>query len=114
MVGFFATWWMGLLAGLVLSATGLLFRDHRAMFRVVIRALVLTLCVSVLSGITGFIYARIYLIKAGVNWWLPGDLVHREDFITVGSIHNFSYAGGMIGIGAGLIYIMRMRKRPAL
>jgi len=44
-----------------------------------------------------------------VNWWLPENLVDRKAFITVGSIHNFSYLGGLLGIIAGIIYLVWLR-----
>jgi len=67
----------------------------------------------------GFLYGRHYLTRTGVEWWLPENLVHKNDFITVGAIHNASYAGGLVGLLIGVTYLVIARyalnaKRRAL
>jgi hypothetical protein len=109
-IGFLATWWMGIIIGLGLGLTALVFKDHKAMAKAIRKSIVLVVCSAVVAGVLGFFYGRFVLTKTGVDWWLPGNLVDRNAFITVGSIHNFSYLGGLLGLIAGIYYLVRLNK----
>jgi hypothetical protein len=108
-IGFLATWWFGLFIGAVLGLVALLFPDAATMRNAIIRAIGVVYGTVVLAGLAGFLYGKYYLAKAGVSWWLPANLAHKNDFITVGSIHNFGYAGGLTGLLIGLLYLLRTR-----
>jgi hypothetical protein len=108
-IGFLATWWVGLFIGAALGLVALVLPDAPAMRRALAGAIGLVYGTAVLAGVTGFLYGRYHLVSTGVNWWLPADLVHKNDFITVGSIHNFSYAGGLLGLLIGVLYLLKRR-----
>jgi hypothetical protein len=110
-VGFMATWWMGLPIGLILGLVGLTIKDNRQMFRITLKAFVLTTIVAFITGLIGLAYGKVILANTGVSWWLPDNLIDKKNFIAVGSMHNFSYLGGLIGLIAGIIYILRQRKK---
>ncbi|HCS20864.1 MAG TPA: hypothetical protein DIW47_09965 [Bacteroidetes bacterium] len=109
-VGFLATWWMGLPIGLILGLIGLVHENSNQMFRVTLKAILITVLVAFATGLIGLAFGKLYLADAGVDWWLPENLIDRENFIAVGSMHNFSYLGGLTGLIAGVIYSIR-RKR---
>lgn len=115
MVGVKATWWMGLYIGLILAAFALIFRNADIMFASAMQALGIILLIAIITGVLGGFYGHYVLAKRGVDWWLPENLVHRSDFITVGSIHNFSYLGGGIGLAVAIAFLYfkrhRLRKR---
>jgi hypothetical protein len=113
-VGFMATWWTGVVIGLVLGLVGLTFPTAGSMFQAIMRATGIILLVTILAGIVGGFYGKYYLARYGVDWWLPEHLVHKGDFITVGSIHNFSYLGGLVGLVAGIIYLNRRKRRQII
>lgn len=113
LIGFLATWWMGLFIGAVFSLLALLLPDARTMRRAVLRAVGLALVITAGAGVLGGLYGRLYLAGAGVDWWLPYGLVDPAAFITVGSIHNFGYLGGLLGLVAGVLSILRQRRRLA-
>ena len=110
-VGFMATWWMGLPIGLILGLVGLTIKDTRQMFGITLKAFVLTTIVAFITGLIGLAYGKVILANTGVSWWLPDNLIDKKNFIAVGSMHNFSYLGGLIGLIAGIIYILRQRKK---
>ena len=61
-------------------------------------------------GLVGLLYGKFVLAVSGVSWWLPDNLIHRADFIAVGSMHNFSYMGGLVGLLVGVYYSIKKRK----
>jgi hypothetical protein len=109
LIGFLATWWMGIFIGILLGLTGLIFRHHRIMRRAIMNGIRVTLVTAVLFAIFGFLWGKYYLVKAGVNWSPPDGLIDKNQFIIVGSIHNFSYLGGIAGILLAIIYMVRRR-----
>jgi len=110
-VGWSATWWTGIIIGLGLGLTGLIHKDHQTMLKEVSRAILVTLAVTFLTGLVGLAYGFFYLAKTGVDWYLPVNLVDKENFIAVGSMHNFSYLGGLIGLVAGVIYQVGQKRK---
>jgi len=113
-IGFLATWWTGIFIGLGLGLTALIFTDHKAMRKAIQKAVVVTFYFAVATGIFGFLYGRFVLTETGVDWWLPDNLVDKNAFIIVGSIHNFSYLGGLLGVVAGIYYLVRLNKLQRL
>ncbi|PBQ31888.1 hypothetical protein CNR22_08940 [Sphingobacteriaceae bacterium] len=108
-VGFLATWWMGPLIGIILAAVGLLQKDARRMLTVTMVSFALVAGIAFFTGINGFIYGKYFLSVSGVNWWLPDILLDKENFIAVGSMHNFSYFGGLLGLFGGVFYSFSQR-----
>ena len=113
-VGFMATWWMGLPIGLILGLVGLRHQNHKRMFLVTMKAISITIIVTFITGLVGLAYGKFYLVKTGVNWYLPDNLIDIDNFISVGSMHNFSYLGGLLGLIAGIIYSVKERKKNSL
>ena len=112
-VGFMATWWMGLPIGLILGLVGLLHNDYKQMFKVTMKAILITIIVAFVTGLIGLAVGKLYLAEKSVDWWLPENLIDTKNFISVGSMHNFSYLGGLFGLIAGIIYsVKRKKKQP--
>jgi hypothetical protein len=110
-VGFMATWWMGLPIGLILGLVGLVHKDNKQMFRSTLKAIVVTVIVAFATGLIGLAYGKLYLADTGVDWWLPDNLIDTKNFIAVGSMHNFSYLGGLTGLIAGTMYSIRQKRK---
>ena len=113
-VGFMATWWMGIPIGLILGLVGLIHKDHRQMVKVTMKAVLITVIVAFVTGLIGMAYGKLFLADKGVDWSLPENLIDTENFISVGSMHNFSYLGGLFGLIAGIIYSIKQNKKNAL
>lgn len=110
-VGFGATWWTGILIGPIIASVGLIHKNTNLMLRTNIRAVILTLIITLTTGLIGLLYGWLVLVDKGVDWWLPEGLLDREHFIMVGSMHNFSYLGGLFGLIAAVTYHIRIRKK---
>jgi len=113
-IGFLATWWTGLFIGPILAMVGLIHKDHAMMKKAIVRSTILTLCVAAATGLAGLAYGYFHLAHTGVSWRLPENLIDKTNFIAVGSMHNFSYLGGLIGLIAGVIYqlVIKARSTP--
>lgn len=113
-VGFLATWWMGPPIGIILGLVGLIHENYKQMLLITLKAFVVTVIIAFITGLIGLAYGKIYLADTGVDWWLPDNLVNTRDFISVGSMHNFSYLGGLIGLIAGIIYSVRHKLKNSV
>lgn len=96
---------------LFLGLVGLKIKDNQKIFRTVLKAFLLTTIVAFLTGLIGLAYGKFSLAETGVDWWLPENLIDKKNFIAVGSMHNFSYLGGLIGLIAGIIYIVKTEEK---
>ncbi|MBX7241548.1 MAG: hypothetical protein K1X92_07355 [Bacteroidia bacterium] len=114
-VGFMATWWMGLPIGLILGLVGLVHSEWKDMFNVTIKAIIITITVAFITGLIGLGFGYFFLSNQPItefeNWYLPENLVDYKNFIRVGSMHNFSYLGGLIGLISGIIYSIKEKNR---
>lgn len=107
-IGFLATWWTGLFVGISLGLVSLFFPDYKIMTAALKKAIRLILIIAFVAASAGFLYGKFYLAKSGVDWWLPEDLGDKSSFIIVGSIHNFSYLGGLLGLLVSIVYMISL------
>lgn len=113
-VGWNAAWWMGLLVGIVLIPLGLIIPGNAQTYAVKMLQVFAVVTLTVL--IVG-------LIALGLSMFLLDQEVVGEinvrgreiqddlNFMRAGTMHNFSYLGGLIGLMAGVIAIFRIRRR---
>ncbi|MBB4807884.1 MFS family permease [Chryseobacterium defluvii] len=107
-VGFLATWWFGMFLGVILGIFGLRHQNWRAMFKTSLQSILIAILIAFVVGIIGLLYG--WFILSGQpksefsHWYIPDHIVDFKSFISVGSMHNFSYLGGVIGLIFGIIY----------
>lgn len=112
-VGTLATWWVGMIIGIILGLVGLIHKNGKNMFRTTMKAFLLTTGIALLTGIIGLGYGKLFLTEHRPNWNLPENLIDFDNFIMVGTMHNFSYLGGLIGLIIGIIYSVKQIKNNA-
>ncbi len=110
-VGTLATWWVGMIIGVILGFVGLIHKNGKMMFKTTIKAFLITTGIALLTGILGLVYGKLFLTENRPNWYLPKNLIDFDSFIMVGSMHNFSYLGGLIGLIIGIIYSVRQKRK---
>ena len=114
-VGWKATWWMGIPIGFILGCIGLIHYDAKVMFLITMKAFVVAIIVAFATGLTGLLYGEIFLADKPreyfQHWFIPDNLIDFRSFISVGSMHNFSYLGGLTGLIAGMIYSVIQRRK---
>ncbi|MBL0740756.1 hypothetical protein [Chryseolinea lacunae] len=114
LVGLLATWWTGIPIGLILGLVGLVHKSPRNIFRVTLKAFLITIVISFLTGLVGLSFAHFYLVKEPIDYYValpPDNPADVRDFIKVGMMHNFSYAGGFIGMLVGIAFILNQRRK---
>ncbi|MCC7501211.1 MAG: hypothetical protein IT229_01695 [Flavobacteriales bacterium] len=111
-IGFLATWWVGLLMALFIAPLALMFKDPARMRKEIFRATSITLGIAVLSGLMGLAYGW-SLDRVPNGWYLPVGLTYPQAFLAVGSLHNFGYAGGVIGLCVAVAVMVWRRQRMA-
>lgn len=113
-VGFLATWWVGLPIGIVIGSVGLIQEDHKSMIRATVNAFIVTIIIAILTPLTA---ATIWFI----NLWyqqVPFEgyafsvdelalskktINNPSSFFVVAMIHNFNYLGGFLGLIGGVV-----------
>ncbi|MES2485386.1 MAG: hypothetical protein V4581_05465 [Bacteroidota bacterium] len=114
LVGWMATWWMGLIIGTILGLVTLRL-NAKTMFTTTLKAIGITIAISFITGLAGLLYGWLFLMDKftalkAAGWQLPEGLDEPGNFIIVGSMHNFSYIGGALGLAVGIVFVFRKNK----
>ena len=110
LIGVLATWWVGLYIGIFQGVVGLIHQNYKFMFKYAMNAIVITLGVTILFGIFGYVDQKLDT-ENYLNCCFPYEIKDGKGFMTVGSIHNYGYTGGEIGALIGVVYQIIMRKK---
>ncbi len=100
-VGFFSTWWFGLLTGIVLGIFGLKYSDGQIMLNKSLKSLFIVIGIAILFGFVGYGIGELNPSEIITNYHLPFEIEHKAEFNKVRKIHNFSYIGGIVGLIIG-------------
>jgi hypothetical protein len=95
-VGFFASWWMGLIIGIPILLIGLILPDRKTYLT---------------HTLVAFMVVAFTALAIGLGALLYGHFKIPEAFDRAGNMHNFSYLGGGIGIITGSAYLIMVRRR---
>jgi hypothetical protein len=115
-VGIMATWWMGLLIGIIIIPIGLIIPKWKNYLKIMLKTFIYITITALIIGIIALIYGLIKYNADNLPYFnIPDGVIDKEKFCVVGNMHNFSYIGGIIGVLVGIIYIilkrMKMRKK---
>lgn len=123
-IGFLASWWMGIPIGLLVGAAGFIHRGPRRMLKVSLWSIVVAAGFTLFLGLCGLLYGYIQTRHIDLaqyqNWFIPEDVKDLRRFLCAGYMHNASYLGGALSIMVawGFHVVVRLRKRdtakPAL
>lgn len=111
-VGWLASWWMGLIIGVPICLSALTVRGVREFVRSFLLASLTVIAVTLLVGLTGLAVGILTIQNGNLPFWMAGR--HVTDpvaFARAGMMHNFSYLGGMIGLIAGIAVVIRQAMR---
>jgi len=115
-VGFLASWWMGIPIGLLVGGMGFIQSEPARMLRVSLKALVVVVGVALLVGLAGLACGWVQTTHIDVaeyrGWYIPDDVTDLRRFLCAGYMHNASYLGGVLGIPVAWAYqiVKKIRK----
>jgi len=112
LIGFLATWWMGIPIGLFVGGFGFLHKTPKDMFIKSLKSLLIVTIIALLVGVTGLMYGWFFAshkVSDYSRWFIPENLIAPKNYLSVGYMHNFSYIGGLLGLVAGVIYQFKLR-----
>lgn len=110
-IGFLATWWVGLLIAVFLAPLGLMFKDPARMRKELQLAVVVTLGTAAVCGLLGLGYGWFFIEHVPYGWYFPEGVTDQHAFLSVGSMHNMSYLGGVLGLCAAVSLMVWRKKR---
>jgi len=116
-VGFLASWWMGIPIGLLVGAAGFIHRNAREMFRITILSFLVVVGFTLLFGFGGLLYGYFQTMHIDaanyLGWYIPDDVTDLRRFLCAGYMHNSSYLGGVLAIIVAWIFHIVMRLKYA-
>lgn len=109
---------MGLLIGVPVLLVGLILPGWKAYLSHCLIAFAVVAGAALMFGLGALLYASFAVTEDSLPWyWYPENVENKIAFARAGTMHNFSYLGGFIGILAGCLYLIvasiRLRRRPA-
>ena len=112
-VGWYAAWWMGIVIGFVLIPLGLLIRGTSNYFWGMVRVFGVVAITTLLVGLIGLLiaFATVDPDTVGERTQYGNEIVDDGAFVRAGTMHNFSYLGGIAGIITGGIAVFWERQR---
>jgi hypothetical protein len=102
-VGFFSTWWFGLLTGLILGIVGMKYSEEKKLLNKTLKSILIVIGITILFGFAGYGIAELNPSEIITNYNFPFEIEHKAEFNKVAKIHNFSYIGGIVGLIIGML-----------
>jgi hypothetical protein len=113
-VGWHASWWMGIIIGVPVLLVGLVMPDARSYFSRVLIAFAVVAATALVVGLGALADACSSITASNLpGYRYPDGVTDKVAFARAGAMHNFSYLGGFIGIITGSLYLVAERIRLA-
>jgi hypothetical protein len=112
-VGWNAAWWMGIVIGIILIPIGLVVRGNTNYFWGMIRVFGVVATTTLIAGLVALAIAFIVVDPDAVGeiTRYNNEMTDDAAFARAGTMHNFSYLGGLVGIITGGVTIFLQRRR---
>jgi hypothetical protein len=123
-VGFLATWWVGIPLALILGIIGQRKLDSVQYQKLIFQSVKVVFVVAILFGVIGY-FAGLIVVSNISDWPMNiggfggnpelmeamSKIKDWDSFMVVGMIHNFSYLGAVAGLVVALLRQYRAFKR---
>lgn len=111
-VGWHASWWMGILIGVPVLLVGLIMPGARTYLTHCLIAIAVVAATALIVGLAALAWASVATSATSLpRFWYPPGVADKVAFARAGTMHNFSYLGGFIGIMTGSLYLIVQRIR---
>jgi len=119
-IGWNSTWWMGLIIGVILGTVWiwndiLTIRDR---FKALSTVLTTTITLGIIGILVAYIQWQPVKYYEAVNFPSYGEIIDDSlqkmtnpyAFLRAGTVHNFSYLGGIFGLFIGIFKLWKQKK----
>jgi hypothetical protein len=111
-VGWQASWWMGLIIGAPVLFVGLMMPDAKAYLSRILIAFAVVAATALVVGLGALAHASSSITASDLpDYWYPDGVTDRVAFARAGTMHDFSYLGGFLGIITASLYLVVERIR---
>ena len=107
-VGIMATWWFGALIGGIIGLSSFFLSKINILH--FLKAVLLCMGVTILFSFLGYLVGLYATKDLGFSAEFLNSLSNKEDFLTAGTMHNFSYLGGSVGLFVAILYLLRVHR----
>ena len=99
-VGWHASWWMGIVIGIIIIPVGLIIPTPKKYLITVSKSFSIVAFTSFITGISALVYAFLTINNDNVQEIIiyNNTISDPTSFMRAGTMHNFSYIGGLLGI----------------
>lgn len=106
-VGWIASWWMGIIIGLFLISIGYIVTDAKTFFNAVVKSFGIVTFTVFSVGIIALLISLFVVTPDNAGQIYKYDRVINDavSFRRAGTMHSFSYIGGFMGIISGCIFL---------
>ncbi len=111
-VGWLASWWMGIVIGVPVLLIGLIMPDAKTYITRCLTAIAVVAVTAFLVGLGALIYASLTISTENLpDYVYPKGVTDQVAFARAATMHDFSYAGGLLGILTAGVYLVVERIR---
>jgi hypothetical protein len=111
-VGWQASWWMGVIIGVPVLLVGLVMPDPKTYLTRSLIAFAVVAATALVVGLGALAYANSAITASDLpGYWYPEGVINKAAFARAGTMHNFSYVGGFLGIITATLYLLAERIR---
>jgi len=113
-VGWQASWWMGILIGIPILLVGMVMPNGKAYLTKCLSAFLVVAVTALVVGLGALAYASWTITETNLpGYRFPDGVIDKVAFVRAGTMHNFSYLGGFLGIITSSLYLIVERARIA-
>lgn len=114
LVGWRASWWMGIFIGTPLVLVAMVIPGWRRYLLTTLKSFAVVAATALACGLGALLYGYFAISEYSISQsWFPDGVVDEVAFERAGTMHNFSYLGGAFGILTGCIYVAVVRVQIA-
>jgi hypothetical protein len=115
LVGWRASWWMGLVVGTPVLLVGLVVPGWKAYLRRGLVAIAIVVSITLVVGLGALAHAQATFTEANLpSYAYRTEVTDPLAFACAGTMHNYSYLGGFLGILVGSALMLAEGLRLAL
>ncbi len=111
-VGWNASWWMGIIIGIVIIPLGWVIPGAKDYFTSQLLAFLVVAITALVVGLAALLISFLTIDSKTVGeiTIYGNEIIDDISFARAGTMHNFSYLGGFFGIFSGTYLIFKKRK----